>query len=131
MPKSTTRARKTPTVPYNSTWEQCREAAIIAEHRHILALALAFGVTEAQVVEDREAWLRAPNWEPSRYGWEAGHPGYDTGSGWGPTPDPSTTDHEWGTGDGWGTGTQQASTTATTSGWGTGAPAMSSFLVWS
>ncbi|KAJ7042324.1 hypothetical protein C8F04DRAFT_1252297 [Mycena alexandri] len=117
MPKSKMSAKKRPTAHYNSTWAQRQLAATIAQDHHIFSLAIAFGISEAEVVADREAWLRAPNWEPSRCGWEAMPTAYGcgnrtvqcgnlgTGSGWGPTPDRSTTDHTWGTGNGWGTAT--------------------------
>ncbi|KAJ7769478.1 hypothetical protein B0H16DRAFT_1715932 [Mycena metata] len=85
MPRST-RARGTRSAPYNFSLALQAHAAPLTADRCV-ALAAAFGVTEAEVVF--EAW-RLSGVPGVTLGW---------GDGWG-TPAPSTGD-TWGTGGGW------------------------------
>ncbi|KAJ7036443.1 hypothetical protein C8F04DRAFT_1258009 [Mycena alexandri] len=106
MPRST-RARKTHSAPYNFTLAQQVQAAPLTPD-WCVALTVAFGVTEADVVY--AAWLHSGTWSLSDLGW---------GAGWGPTPAPSTTAGDtWGTGDGWVVEAPPPPNTALTSRWG-------------
>ncbi|KAJ7038632.1 hypothetical protein C8F04DRAFT_1255917 [Mycena alexandri] len=117
MPRSTRADRKTRNAPYNSTLGQQASAAPLTADRRV-ALAAAFGVTEADVVY--EAWIHSGTSAVS-LGWGAGWaPPITTAgntSGWGPAPATSTT---WGTGDGWGSSDAPSTTSgmALTSRWG-------------
>ncbi|KAJ7017802.1 hypothetical protein C8F04DRAFT_1261349 [Mycena alexandri] len=130
MPKSKTRPSQTPPPKGRIYSRRARrhDAAFVSLDRRVLAIAVAFGVSEAEVRADREEWLSTPSWAPSRFGWElASSSGV---SGWGPAPPEPT--NAWGTGDGWGSTTDTASagapapweeaptSTWETGGWGDG-----------
>ncbi|KAJ7725469.1 hypothetical protein B0H16DRAFT_1736131 [Mycena metata] len=113
-----------------SAWARRQEEVASAQARLVSDLATAFGVSEAEILLDREAWLNAPGWQPSRYGWEQISPFYPhgpplvvkypvdtTGTGWGPTPGRS---REMGSGWGWGSSGASSSTADVEDGWGTG-----------
>ncbi|KAJ7018429.1 hypothetical protein C8F04DRAFT_1199018 [Mycena alexandri] len=96
-------------------WARRQEEVASAQARFVSDLATAFGVSETEILLDREAWLSAPDWQPSRYGWEhVKYPVDTTGTGWGPAParsretksgsgwgPPATSSTAWGTGNGW------------------------------
>ncbi|KAJ7713568.1 hypothetical protein B0H16DRAFT_1452140 [Mycena metata] len=112
-----------------AAWARRQEEVATAQARLVSDLATAFGVSEAEIILDREAWLSAPGWQPSRYGWEQISPFYphgpplvvkypvDTmGTGWGPQPGRL---RETDSGLGWGS-PETSSTAGAGDGWGTG-----------
>ncbi|KAJ7022854.1 hypothetical protein C8F04DRAFT_1194123 [Mycena alexandri] len=123
MPKSMTCLSQTPKGRIYSRRARRHDTAFVSLDRRVLAIAIAFGVPEADVRADREEWLSTPSWAPSRFGWELASS--SSVSGWGPAlPAPT---NAWGTGDGWGSTMAMASTggpapweEAATSTWATG-----------
>ncbi|KAJ7025300.1 hypothetical protein C8F04DRAFT_1191648 [Mycena alexandri] len=60
-------------------WARRQEEVASAQARFVSDLATAFGLKSSWT---REAWLSAPDWQPSRYGWEhVKYPVDTTGNG--------------------------------------------------
>ncbi|KAJ7018758.1 hypothetical protein C8F04DRAFT_1198565 [Mycena alexandri] len=108
--RTESRADAAALIAARGSWARRQEEVASAEARLVSELATTFGVSEAEILLDREAWLSAPGWQPSRYGWEQVSPfyprdpplvvNYPVVSGWGSPETSSTAD----AGDGWGTG---------------------------